>query len=267
MERRFACPTCGKCCHGQLPLTIDDALAHAGAFPLVVTWTPVRQGGRSFDLIAELGITVPLKQRRKAAVQITPAADIPPGVACPHLTAEGLCAVHATKPQRCRTMPFSAYRDEADQDDLLVPRAGWACDTSAAAPIVYRERAILDRAAFAAERAALVRDAAVLKPYGEWLLDAVPSLRMEIQKVATKPAGGQVVVAFSTLIPRLPKVDAFAFAAAQHPVMKAFASRTAGNPALAACHRRYAEGAAEWETIAARGALRSGRPAGPESRR
>ncbi|MBC8158076.1 MAG: hypothetical protein H8E94_01965 [Alphaproteobacteria bacterium] len=46
MERSFSCPTCGKCCYGQLPLAIDDTLAHADRFPLVVMWTPVRQGGR-----------------------------------------------------------------------------------------------------------------------------------------------------------------------------------------------------------------------------
>jgi hypothetical protein len=53
MERRFSCTARGKCCHGLLPLTIGDALAHADTFPLVVMWTPVRQGGRSFGVTAE----------------------------------------------------------------------------------------------------------------------------------------------------------------------------------------------------------------------
>lgn len=250
MERRFSCPACGRCCHGLLPLTIGDALAHAGSFPLVVAWTPVRQGGRSFGATAELGITIQLRNRRKAAVQIAPAADIPPAFPCPHLTDAGLCAVHADKPIRCRTMPFSAYRDEADQDDLLIPRPGWECDTSDAAPVVYRDRALVAREAFDAERRQLVADARILKPYAQWLLDSSPPLRAELQKIAAKPSGGRVLVAFATLIPRLPKVDIYAFAESQVPVMKAFAERTAGDPGLVEFHRRYVDGAAAWEKVA-----------------
>jgi hypothetical protein len=82
------------------------------------------------------------------------------------------------------------------------------------------------------------------------LLDSAPSLRMELRKIATKPGGGRVLVAFSTLIPRLPKVDIYAFAEKQFPVMKAFAQRTAGDPTLAEFHRRYVDSAAEWETLA-----------------
>ena len=249
MERRFFCTACGKCCHGLLPLTIDDALAHADKFPLVVIWTPVRQGGRSFGVTADMGITIQLKKRKLAAVQISPTAYIPPTFPCPELTEEGLCAIHAAKPQRCRTMPFSAYRDETDQDDLLIPRPHWVCDTSSEAPLVYRDKGIIDREDFDVERAQLVRDAAILKPYAEWLLDGVPSLRMEIQKVAMKPSGGQVVVAFSTLIPRLPKVDIYDFAKKQLPVTRAFAEKTAGDPSLADFHKRYTDIAAEWEKV------------------
>ena len=250
MERRFSCTACGKCCHGLLPLSIDDALAHADTFPLVVNWTPVRQGGRSFGVTAELGITIQLRKRKLAAVQIAPIAYIPPTLPCPELTGDGLCRIHARKPQRCRTMPFSAYHDETDQDDLMIPRSGWLCDTSDQAPVVYRDRSIIDRQDFDAERQRLVRDAAILKPYAEWLLDSVPSLATELQKVAMKPSGGRVLVDFSTLIPRLPKVDIYAFAESQFPVMKAFAERTAGDPGLVEFHRRYVDSWAEWEKIA-----------------
>ena len=146
-------------------------------------------------------------------------------------------------------MPFSAYRDEKDQDDLMIPRSGWVCDTSDEAPVVYREKSIIGREDFALEREQLVRDAAILKPYAEWLLDSVPSLRMELQKLAMRPGGGRVVVAFSTLIPRLPKVDIYAFAEKQYPVMQDFAQRTAGDPTLADFHQRYVDCAAEWEQI------------------
>lgn len=249
MERRFACTSCGKCCHGLLPLTIDDALTHADKFPLVVVWMPVRQGGRSFGVTADIGITIQLKKRKQAAVQVGPMAYIPPSFSCPELTSEGLCGIHAQKPQRCRTMPLSAYRDEVDQDDLLVPRSGWLCDTSNDAPVVYRDKSIIERGDFVAERKQLIREAAILKPYAELLLDSVPSLRMELHKVAMKPRGGQVIVAFSTLIPRLPKADIYAFAEKQLPVMKTFAERTKGNPALVDFHKRYADDAAEWEMV------------------
>ncbi len=251
MERRFSCTACGKCCYGLLPLTLEDALAHADKFPLAVIWTPVRQGGRSFDVTAEMGITVPLKKRKLAAVQIAPTAYIPPTLPCPELTEEGLCGIQATKPQRCRTMPFSAYRDESDQDDLLIPRPGWVCDTSETAPAVYRDRRILEPKDFDDERERLVRDAAILRPYGEWLLDSQPSLRMELQRIAMKPSGGRVIVSFATLIPRLPKVDIYDFAAKQAPVMRAFAGKTAGDAGLAEYHRRYSDGAGEWGRIAA----------------
>ena len=207
MERRFSCTACGKCCYGLLPLTIDDALAHADKFPLIVIWTPVRQGGRSFRVTAEQGITIQLGKRKLAAVQIAPTAYIPPGFPCPELTEEGLCGIHAMKPRRCRAMPFTAYRDEQDQDDLMIPRPGWACDTSDEAPLAYRDKSIIDRQDFEAERERLVGDAAILKPYAEWLLDVSPPLRTSLHKIAKKPGGGQVLVAFSTLIPRLAKVD------------------------------------------------------------
>lgn len=250
MERRFSCTACGKCCHGLLPLTIDDALAHADKFPLVVVWTPVRQGGRSFGVTADLGITIELKKRRLAAVQIAPTAYIPPTFPCPELTQEGLCSIHALRPQRCRTMPFSAYRDETDQDDLMIPRSGWLCDTSEDAPVVYRDKGIVDRTGFDSEREQLVRDAAILKPYAEWLLDSLPSLGQDLRKVAMRAGGGRLVVAFSTLIPRLPKVDIYAFAEKQFPVMKGFAERTAGDPRLADFYQRYVESAAHWESVA-----------------
>lgn len=250
MERRFSCTACGKCCHGVLPLTIDDALTHADKFPLMVIWTPVRQSARSFGITADLGITIALKKRKLSAVQIAPTAYIPPSFPCPELTDEGLCGIHEVKPQRCRTMPFSAYHDEKDQEELMIPRAGWLCDTSEAAPVVYKDKTITDREGFKAARAALVRDAAIQKPYAEWLLDSVPTLRMDLQKIAMKPSGGRVIVAFSTLIPRLAKVDIFDIAEKQYPVMKNFAERTAGDPGLAEFHRRYSDGAAEWEKIA-----------------
>ncbi len=249
MERRFFCTGCGKCCHGLVPLGIDDALAHADRFPLAMVWTPVRQGRRSYRLAAELGVTIELGRRKLAALQVAPTAIVPPSFSCPELTEEGLCRIHDTKPQRCRTMPFSAYRDETDQVDLIVPQPDWDCDTSQAAPVIYRDKTIIERKNFEIERRQLIRDAVHLKPYAEWLLDSVPALRMELKKVAMKPTGGQVFVAFSTLIPRLPKVDIYALAEKQYPLMEDFAQRTKGDPDLKRYHRHYADCAVAWEKI------------------
>ncbi|MGE5503216.1 MAG: YkgJ family cysteine cluster protein, partial [Actinomycetota bacterium] len=168
--RRFACTACGRCCYGWLPLTVDDALAHAHRFPLAMVWTPVRQGHKAFALTARLGTTIRLPGRREAAVRIIPVAYLPPSQACPELAADGRCAIHADKPLRCRTMPFFPYAEEADQAEMLMPRKGWACDVSEAAPVVYRGKEIVERGDWEAERTALKQAVPVLRRYGEALL-------------------------------------------------------------------------------------------------
>jgi len=251
MERRFECTACGKCCHGILPLSIHDALANAGRFPLFVVWTPVRQGGKSYEATASLGVTIKLKKRKQAAIRISPAAYLPAEMPCPALDADGLCAIQENKPLRCLAMPFAAERDEADQQDLLTPKPGWKCDTSDAAPVVYRDKAITTREHFDRERRELLRDAAVLKPYAEWLLDAAPDLKAELTRVAMRPTGGRVVTGFSTLIPRLPQVDIYDFAARQLPVMRDFAEKVSGDGSLAEFHRQYETCVREWQGVAA----------------
>ena len=249
MERRFKCTACGKCCYGWLPLTISDALIHADRFPLAIFWSPVRQSSRSFALSSRLGTTIQLQRHKQIAVRVSPTAYIPPSLACPALMPEGLCSIHADKPSRCRAMPFSPYQEESDQADLLVPRSGWACDTSDAAPVVYRDKKIVDREDFDHERAGLFAQAPTLRAYAAWLLDAKPELMQELMKVAMNPTGGHVVVGFSTLIPRLAKVDMFDFARKQLPVMNAFSAKTADVSELAEYHKHYRSCAAEMERI------------------
>jgi len=249
MERHFGCTACGKCCTGWLPLSIADALAHAARFPLFLLWTPVRPGGKSYDLTARLGFVLKLKNRKQAAVRLTPFSYVPSGMACPALGDDGLCTVHADKPQRCRTMPFSGARTEADQNDLLLPKPGWACDISAAAPLVYRDHQILLREDFAAERAQLEADALILRPFAERLLDALPSLRGDVEKMALKPQGGHIITNFSTLVSRLAYVDMFALAAQQGPVMESFATRTQNNPQQADEYARYVACAKDWKRM------------------
>lgn len=249
MERHFHCTACGKCCHGWLPLTIPDALANAERFPLFLLWSTARPGGKSYEVTARLGVTLRLKTRKEVAVRVTPFSYVPSASPCPALLADGRCAVHDAKPLRCRAMPFSASRAEDDQTDLLIPKPGWACDVSTAAPLVYRDKTIVARADFEAERHALHQDAQVLKPFAQLMLDGAPPLRLEVEKMALRPGGGGVIVNFSKLVPRLAEVDIFALAAAQLPVMEAFAERTAGDAAQAEAHKRYAACAREWRAV------------------
>lgn len=242
-ERRFLCTACGKCCHGWLPLTLADALAQAARFPLAMVWTPVRRGARAFAVTAELGLTV----GRKIAVQIAPMSYLPRAMPCPALAADGLlCGIHGEKPLRCRSMPLYPFRDESDQPGMLIPRPGWTCDVSAAAPVVWRDGKVVDREAFDRERKQLRDEAPTLRAYGEGLMAAVPWVAESLAKAAAKPAGGYLVLNFSTILPRL-AIDAPAFAAMQVPVLAHWAAATADIPDFAAYHRHYRDWAVELE--------------------
>jgi len=221
VARHFACTACGKCCHGVLPLTIDEALAHAGRFPLAVMFVPIRAKAKSFTQAQKLGVMLD----KKTALRVMPVAYLPKDAACPALAPDGLCGIHETKPVRCRAMPFFAWRDEADQGDLLVPRPGWACDVSANAPAVYDGGKVLDRDAFAAERQALLDQAPVLRAYAERLLPMAPGLAQTLNGLAAKPMGGEVYLGFSTLLRRLPDVDKTAVARTQLPVLAHWAGQ------------------------------------------
>lgn len=250
MERRFQCTACGKCCFGWLPLTLKDALAHAGRFPLAVVWTPVRQGTKAFDITARLGMPAALRGRKSVAVRIAPTAYIPPSMPCPALTADNLCAIHADKPSRCRTMPFFPYRDEGDQGEMLAPRAGWRCDISAAAPVVYRDKAVIDRADFDREYQDLSDQAPLLRAYGDWLMANAPAMADNLARAALKPGGGHLVVGFASLLRRLADVDKAVVARAQLAVLTDWAAKVADQPALAEYGRNYGDWAWEMERLA-----------------
>lgn len=251
MERRFRCTACGKCCHGWLPLTVSDAVAHAGRFPLAVVWTPVRQASKAFETTAQLGLTVRTRDKKRLAVRIMPTAYIPPAMPCPALAADNLCAIHEHKPSRCRTMPLFPYVAEAQQAEQLVPRPGWACDTSAAAPVVYRDRTVIDRHDFDAERKDLTDQAPVLRAYGEWLMAMVPGMIDNLSRAALKPGGGgYVVLSFATLLRRLGGVDKEALARAQAMVLRDFVAKVADDGALTEYGRNYQDWLSEMERLA-----------------
>ncbi len=243
--QHFACTRCGKCCYGWLPLTIADAFANAGRFPLAMVWTTVPEASRAFELTAQLGMTVALPKRKRVAVLIAPTAYLPPSFPCPALSSENQCAIHADKPLRCRSMPFYPYRRETDQADMLVPRKGWVCDTSANAPVVYQNHKILERDDFDRERAALVEQAPMLRAYAETILKHYPAVMARVQKTAQNPATGSIVVGFWSFLRHHRTEDPVKFAKAQHPVLIEFISRTAATSMLANYHKYYQESAAE----------------------
>lgn len=245
MEKHFHCTACGKCCYGWLPLTLADALANAGRFPLAVVWTPLKQGSKAFDLTARLGLTVRLRDKKQVAVRIVPTAYVPPSMACPALTADNLCGIQAEKPLRCRTMPFFPYAEEDDQAEQLLRRAGWTCDTSTAAPVVYRDKAIVDRADFDQERAELLGQAPVLRAYAEKLMAFLPAMGDHLMQAVKKPGGGHVAVSFASLLRHLADLDKGAVAQQQRAVLARFEARVAGQRSLAEYQRNYRDWA--WE--------------------
>lgn len=252
MERRFHCTACGKCCFGWLPLTLKDALAHAGRFPLAVVWTPVKPASKAFDITARIGITVKTHDKKRLAVGIVPMAYIPPSMPCPALSSDNLCGIHANKPSRCRTMPFFPYRAASDQADLLIPRMGWACDTSSAAPVVYRDKSITDPTDFDREHSDLLEQAPTMRAYGEWLMTIVPTMLDNLTRAALKPRGGQVVVSFASLLRRLADVDREAIAQAQIALLRDFSGKVADRPSLAEYQKNYDDWAWEMERLAGR---------------
>jgi Fe-S-cluster containining protein len=250
LGRRFRCMACGSCCHGQVPLTCPDAFANAGLFPLGFVWTPIRQGSKDFAQAASLGVTVQTPDRKTLAVLVGPAAYLPADLACPALTADRRCAIHERKPARCRTMPFFPHREERFQAELLTPRPGWRCDTSAAAPLVYQDGQVLHRDDFDAEREALLAQLPAMRRYADYLLKYAPALVGSLMVAAGSTRAGHVVTSLSSFFTATRHPDARALAAQQLPVLLDHAARTAGRQALAEFHRNYAGWAKEMAYLA-----------------
>lgn len=201
-------------------------------------WTVVPPGSPSAGLVARLGATVTIGRKKPLPVEVSAVVWLPETMACPELTADGLCGIHATKPQRCRTMPFYAGREEADQAAFLLPRPGWQCDISRAAPAVYDGGVILDRADFDAERQRLEQQAATLRAYATRLVSQSAPLVRDLEVLGKRPGGGRLALAFTGILPRL-GADTAAFARQQVPVLRGLAARTAEDPAQRRFHDYY----------------------------
>lgn len=249
MEFHFSCTECGKCCFGCLPLTLDDALAHIGRFPLAFVWTTVPSGARNYPLATKLGFALPTGKR--VAGIIMPTAYIPSSFPCPELSDDGRCGIHENKPSRCKTMPFYPYREEADQRDMLIPRKTWLCQTSLAAPVVYRNGTIVDRANFDIERKALLDQAPVMQQYANYMFKYSPWVIGSLAAMASNPAGS-VITSLSSFLTATKHLDATEISRQQLPVFEEFAARTADNPEFADYHRNYSGWAKEMAYLSSR---------------
>lgn len=238
----------------MLPLTVGDALRHAGRFPLAMVWTPVPQGTRNFPLASRLGSLIRLPKQRQIAVVIAPSAYLPPSFACPELGGDGRCAIHEEKPLRCRTMPFYPWREEADQTELLTPKKGWACDVSDTAPVVYRQKTVVERGDFDRERQALLDQAPLLQSYAAYVLKYMPWIVDSLAAVAQKP-GATVITSLSSFFTATREKDAARLAGLQLPLLQTYAERSAGIPELQEFQRNYAGWATEMAFLAKSGTL------------
>lgn len=237
--RHFLCTACGQCCHGLLPLTWKDALANAALFPLCFLWTAVRQNSKDYAMVATLGFTLQLAQRKSLAVLIVPTAYLPKPFPCPALRDDNLCGIHHNKPSRCKTMPFYPYRDERYQAESLKPRPGWACDTSTAAPVVFKDHRIVFRDDFDRERQDLLEQVPVLRRYADYMLKYSPWLVAALTQAASQVKPGRVITSLSSFLVATRNVDAAHIAQLQLPILGGYIDKTAENVQLAEFHKNY----------------------------
>lgn len=236
----FACTACGKCCYGQLPLTLKDALVHAGRFPLALLWTPLRKGSKDFPLVSQLGVSVPLLKHAGLAALVVPTSYLPPKMACPALGPDMLCTIHDEKPSRCKSMPFYPYRDERYQAELIKPRKGWECDTSDTAPPVYSHLKIIHRADFDHERRDIEEQAPTIQMFASYLFKYNPLLMATLANEASKPHPGQIVSSLSSFLTATRSQNARDIARRQIPVLASFVAQTTDQPELETFHSHYA---------------------------
>jgi Fe-S-cluster containining protein len=248
MAKHFSCTGCGKCCYGQLPLTLVDAFANLGRFPICFLWTVVAPDSKDFAMAQKIGATIALPHRKELAVLIVPTSFIPATFACPALGADHLCSIHSHKPSRCKAMPFYPYREERYQGEGLTMRPGWACDTSDTAPIVFENQKIVDRADYDHERHQLLQQVPIIRQYCEYVLKYSPAMMTNLM-VSSRSKGSQIVTSLSSFLTATRHAEAHEIAALQLPVLRQYAELTANDPLLTTFHRYYQSWATEMEYL------------------
>lgn len=239
MALHFNCTACGKCCHGQIWLTLNDAFVHADRFPLAFIWTPLRSGHKDFNMAEQLGTTIKLDKKHTLAVIISAAAYIPTSFSCPALRADKLCGIHSNKPLRCRSVPFSPYREEQYQAEAFKFPAGFECDTSDSAPIVFQNKKIIDREDFDLERQALLSDVPTIRRYADYTLKYSPMIVNSLAQASLKAKSGQIITSLSSFLTATRPAEAQLIAEKQLSVLRQFMAQTQEKKDLAEYHQRY----------------------------
>jgi Fe-S-cluster containining protein len=252
MENRFHCTACGKCCYGQLPLSINDAFTNVGRFPLAMIWTPLKQGAKDYSMVSNIGTTIKLPNRKELAVLIVPSLYIPSSFPCPALSDDKLCSIHSNKPSRCKTMPFYPYREEQYQAELLTPRKDWACDISASAPVVYKGKSIVSRKDFDQERQELLLQVPIIRTYANYMLKYYPMLINSLAKATQQKVGGQVVTSLSSFLTATRNTNAKDIAHQQLPLLIEYMKRTTQKLEFAEFHKNYANWVKEMDFLSKR---------------
>lgn len=246
-EHRFLCTACGACCYGLLPLTLNEAVSRAHQFPLAMTITVVKPGAQGYRSAEKFGVSIVLHPRKKVLLLVSAVSFIPPSMPCPELGGDKLCSIHLDKPVRCKAMPFHAYKDEDHQRDLLIPRPNWECETGPDAPVVYRDRKIVNPTDFDDERLALREQTSALQRYVELMLKYDSIFSARIARAAQSPLSGRAIAGFVSYLRYNNGYDLTKFAKAQQPVLKLWAQKTSGDPKLVQFHTFYQESVADLE--------------------
>jgi Fe-S-cluster containining protein len=149
--RRFSCTACGKCCTRGPEMELGEVTALADRFivrllfrlhsvPLQAVSGEAHRHLRHFSAHEEhaggraLHLTI-------SALPFHAAKD-----KCPALDGTR-CGLYERRPLACRTVPFHyaiAARALARAFDQLVKTPGYLCDTSSAAPVVFRGGKVVD---------------------------------------------------------------------------------------------------------------------------
>lgn len=190
-------------------------------------------------MVATLGTTIQLVDRKALAVLIVPTAYIPSSFPCPALRDDNLCSIHFNKPSRCKTMPFYPYREERYQAELLTSLQDLPCDTSTAAPVVFQDNKIVFRDDFDNERGELLEQVPILRCYAEYMLKYSPSLVGSLINASSKVKAGQVITSLSSFLTATKNPDAKHIAQMQLPILNNYVEKTAGDAKLADFHKNY----------------------------
>ena len=201
-------------------------------------------------MVGALGATIKLAGQKELAVLIVPTAYLPSSFPCPALSGDNLCGIQESKPSRCRTMPFYPYREERYQAELLPPRQGWACDTSAMAPLVFRERKVVLREDFDGERTDLLEQAPLIRRYAEYMVKYSPALPGFLMKASGSTVATHLVTSLSSFLTATRYAGAGELARLQLPLLKEYAARSSGNPRLLEFHKNYSNWSLEMEYLA-----------------